>query len=311
LRRTGNRQVLREFYEPVKRNTTYTMSLRPEDGADGIISVPSGNVDPEATEREPGFLLEMVEVIKWFGMTPHVGGMHLAQLRMAQRMAEEVGDNEFAQQCRQWLEQGSASLESKLWAGDHYLAYYEPKTGKKSDLVFGYQLGGQWMAKFHGLPGVFRSDRVKTTLATIRRTCAALAPYGATNMAHPDGTLAEGVGYGPYAYFPPELYMLAMTYMYEGERPFGLDLARRCLDAITVVSDSEWDQPNIVKGDDGERLFGTHYGQNMMLWALPAAVEGKDISAFCAPGGFADRILHAARNRGGKAGEYNSRGDSS
>ena len=89
--------------------------------------------------------------------------------------------------------------------------------------------------------------------------------------------------------------MLAMTYMYEGERQFGLELARRGLEAITLVSDSEWDQPNIIKGDTGERLFGTDYGQNMLLWALPAAAEDKDLTAFCTPGGFADRILQAAK----------------
>ena len=136
-----------------------------------------------------------------------------------------------------------------MWAGDYYLAYNEPATGKRSDNIFAYQLDGQWMARFHGLPGVFRADRTKPTLETIKRTCVALAPTGAANLARPDGSLAQGVGYGPNAYFPAEVFMLAMTYMYEGDREFGLELARRCLHNLTIDVLSTWSQPNIVRGE--------------------------------------------------------------
>jgi uncharacterized protein (DUF608 family) len=270
------------------------MSLRHGDGDANIISVPDDNLDPFREPIQPGLLLDLFEWTQWFGMTPHVGGMHLANLRMLERMAEKVGDKAFAQQCRDWLTQGSRALETQLWAGSYYLAYYEPKTGRKSDDVFGYQLDGDWMAKFHGLGGVFRPDRAKITLDTIARTCVKVTPYGAANFARPDGSLARGVGYGPNTFFVPELYMLAMTYMYHGQQELGLELARRCVQAL-IDSGSEWNQPNMLRGDNGLEIFGSHYDQNMMLWALPAAVEGKDIAAFCAPGGLVDRIIQAAK----------------
>jgi uncharacterized protein (DUF608 family) len=293
--RTGDDSVLREFYPSVKRNTIYTMGLRKEDGPEGLISVPSGNVDPCRPGEPPGYHLEWFEAVLFFGMTSHVGGIHLANLRMAERMAERAGDPDFARQCRDWFEQGSRAMEEKLWAGTYYLNYSEPKTGRKSDNVFAYQLDGQWMARFHGLPGVFRDDRVKGTLETIRRTCAALTPYGAVNLSRPDGTLAQGEGYGPNAFFVPEVYMLAMTYIIEGNREFGLELARRLAFNLTINTGATWNQPNIVRGDNGDVLFGSHYDQNMMLWALPAALDGQDITAFCAKGGLVDRVLAAAR----------------
>ena len=292
--RTGDVRVVQEFYPSVKKNTIFTMNLRPEDGADGIISVPSGDVDP-AHPHHPGDSLEWFEGVLWYGMTSHVGGIHLANLRMAERMAEKAGDQEFVQKCRQWSEEGSRSMETKMWADSYYLAYNEPQTGKKSDDVFAYQLDGEWMARFHGLKGVFRSDRVKTTLATIKRTCVPLTAYGAVDFARPDGSLSANVGYGPYAFFTPELFMLGMTYMYAGERDFGLELIRRCMHDITINALTCWNQPNLIRGDTGDRLFGSHYDQNMMLWAVPAAMEGKDIAAFCAPGGLVDRVLQAAK----------------
>ena len=267
------------------------MSLREEDGPDGIISVPSGNRDPARKGGPEGYHLEWFEGVLWYGMTSHVGGIHLANLLMAERLAKKYGDDEFADQCREWFEQGSRSMEEKMWADGYYLAYNEPSSGRASDDIFGYQLDGHWMALFHGLPGVFRTDRAKETLETITRTCAAATDYGAVSFTRRDGSPAHGLGYGPDAYFTPELFMLAMTYMYEGDRDFGLELTRRCIHSLTFNTGSMWNQPNILRADNGDRLFGSHYVQNMMLWAMPAALEGKGIAEFCRAGGFVDRIL--------------------
>lgn len=296
LLRSSDEKALHEFYASVKKNTQYTMSLRPEDGDEGIVSVPSGNVDPENPQNPPGFHLEWFESVLWFGMTPHVGGIHLANIRMAQHLAEKVGDTEFAAQCQRWFDGGSKALEEKLWTGAYYRAYRDDKAGKRSDDVFAYQLDGEWMARFHGIDGVFRKDRLKTTLHAIRQACIDNWNFGAVNLARPTGQLAPNVGYGPNALFVPELYMLAMTYMYAGEKQFGLELARRCVYALNVVNLLTWNQPNLIRADTGDRLFGSHYVQNMMLWALPAAMKGMDISSFCAKGGFVDRIIQAAKS---------------
>ena len=120
LTRVGNDPLLKEFYPSIKKNTIFTMGLRPEDGDDGIISVPTGNVDPYNPKREPGVLLEWFEAVQLYGMVTHVGGIHLAQLAMAERMAKKMGDSAFASQCRAWLEAGSRSMEEKMWAGRHY-----------------------------------------------------------------------------------------------------------------------------------------------------------------------------------------------
>lgn len=292
--RTGDEEFLKEFYPSVKSNTIFTMSLRHGDGDGNVISVPDGNQDPNRATPHPGILLEWFEWVQWFGMASHVGGIHLATLRMVERMADKYGDRDFAQQCKDWIAQGTHAMETQMWGGSYYLPYYEVKTGKKSDDIFAYQLDGDWMAKFHGLPPVFRPDRAKTALDTISKTCARLTPYGATNFAHPDGSYVYDIGYGPNTFFVPEVYMLAMTYMYAGEKEFGLELARRCAKAL-IENGGEWDQPNMIRGDTGIELFGSHYDQNMMLWAIPAALEGKDIAAACAPGSLVDRVIQAAK----------------
>lgn len=287
---TGDEEILREFYPSVKNCTVWQMNLRPEYSlGDRIISMPTGNVGTEWFEApEPG----------WAGMATHVGGLHLAHLKIAERMAEEVGDRGFAHLCREWFEAGSHSMETKMWAGRYYLNFWEPETETKSELIFGYQLDGQWVAKFHGLEDVFTPDRVEKTLETIKRANVALSTSGAVNYANPDGTPAQVGGYGTYSYFPPEVLMLSMTYMYEGKVEFGLELARRCWENLVCKWRYTWDMPNVMCGGDvdtGEAFSAHDYYQMMMLWALPAAMEGVDLATPVHPGGLVDRVIKAAR----------------
>ena len=214
-----DRPFIDEFHPVLKSCTIWTVNLRPAYPiGDRIIAMPTDNVGTEWFEApEPG----------WAGMTAHVGGLHLAQLRIAERFAGLVGDNAFAAQCRDWIEAGAKSMEDKLWAGEYYLNYFEPETGRKSDLVFGYQMDGEWITDHHGLPSALPEQRVRATLETIKRCNVAITKYGAVNYANRDGIVANPGGYGAFSYFPPEALMLAMNYMYEGQRDFGVELAPR------------------------------------------------------------------------------------
>ena len=288
----SDKRYLRELYPMVKKNMVYTVNLRttPEYTiGERLISMPDENAATEWFEApEPG----------WSGMTAHIGGLHLAQLRIVQRMAHDVGDVEFAKQCAAWIEAAREAMEKRLWTGSYYLNYWEPEKGRKSEFVFGYQLDGEWVTDHHALPGTVPKERVRTVLDTIKRCNVAVTKYGAVNYANADGTPAEAKGYGTYSYFPPEALMLAMTYMYNGERDFGLELARKVWHNLVCLQGYTWDMPNIMRGDvdTGERTFGNDYYQDMMLWSLPAALEGKDLSAPTKQRGLVERIVRAAQS---------------
>lgn len=245
--------------------------------------------------------MEWFEHGEWAGMCAHLGGLHLAQLRIMHRMAERMNDHEYAKQCDAWLADGMRAMEQELWNGSYYLNFLEKESGKRSDDVMAYQLDGEWAARFHGLESVFRSDRISTTLSTIRRINVALTPkVGASNFARPDGRALEPkskiAAYGPLAMFPAEVLILAMTYIYAGQKEFGLDLARRHWETIVCQHGHGWDMPNLVNGDTGERIYGTDYYQSMMLWALPAALEGQDVATCCAATSLVSRVIEAGRN---------------
>lgn len=301
--RTGDESILKEFYESVKKATVYTMGL---------------STKPAAPIRMPDDGgMEWFEHGEWAGMATHMGGLRLAMLRMSARMADKLDDRSFAQQCAQWLADGQDAMENKMWTdngGGYYLNFWEPETGKKSEDVMAYQLDGQWAALAHGLEGVFKPDRVTKTLATIKRVNIPLTPdVGAANFAKPGGqtlsrrtkksqeninqvTDADIAHYGSYTMFTAEVAILGMTYMTAGEHDYGLELIRKHWYNLFCKQQHPWDYPNMVKGDTGERLFGTDYYQAMMLWAVPATLNDQDIASFSAPGNLLDQIIVAAQN---------------
>ncbi len=285
--RTQERGVLAEFYPSVKKANTFLMNLA--QGLGRAIRMPDIGG------------MEWFEFGEWAGMAAHLGGLRLAQLRMVTRMAQALGDSAYLAECQGWLEDGSKALEERLWTGSYYLNFYEPETGKVSDDVMGYQLDGEWASRFHGLQGVFKPERLPLVLETIRRCNAGLTPkLGAANFARPDGTPLE-VGsqvahYGQFAMFTPEVVLLAMTYIQNGEREYGLEMARKFWQALCLEHGHIWDLPNLVSGDDGRRLFGTDYYQNMMLWALPAALLEQDLAEFSSGKGLVAEVIRAGIN---------------
>jgi uncharacterized protein (DUF608 family) len=284
-KRTGDREALAELYPSVKKAMVYTMNMRPT--PDGVISMPSGNEG-----------MQWFEMGKWAGMVSHIGGLRLAQCRMGEDMAQVMGDEEFAEQCRSWFKQGSHAMEQKMWADGYYLNFFEEETNSKSDDVMAYQLDGQWAARFHGLKSVFHKDRIRQVLETVRKTNVPHAICGAINFAHPDGTLLSSddkvAAYGTRDMFCPEVLILSMNYIYDGERAFGIELARRSLENIAARHGYTWDLPNRVNGATGERVFGTDYYQNLMIWSMPAALAGEDLSGPAKGDGLVARMIKAA-----------------
>jgi uncharacterized protein (DUF608 family) len=176
-------------------------------------------------------------------------------------------------------------MENKMWADGYYLNYYDDFTGEKSDALMGYQLDGEWAARFHGLEGVFHKERVPIVLKTIREKSTRGIVCGVLSFASPQGQslgaedkVAE---YGTTAIFLPEIMILAMTYLYQGELEYGTELLSRAMKNIVCDHRHPWDLPNMILGSTGERHFGTDYYQNMQLWAVPAALKRCGIAELC------------------------------
>jgi uncharacterized protein (DUF608 family) len=219
-------------------------------------------------------------------------------------MAKEVGDYEFAEQCRSWFKSGSTTLENKTWLGTHYLRYTDPQTAEHSNDIFCAQLDGQMLARMHGLEDVFRPERVLATLDTIKLTCVAATKLGTILYATPEGAPAQGgsthiSSYPAAMTFYQAVVTLGLAYMYAGQPEFGAEITRRAFHNEVCRQGLSWYGDNAFDASSGKFRSGSEYTIRMILWGVVAAMRGNDLAAPAQPGGFVDRVLQAART--GKA----------
>ena len=178
---SGDDAVLAEFWDSLKRCNDFSMNLRPAYGPSQVMAMPAPGTDSHGlgdTEwfeaPEPG----------WKGYVTHAGGVRMAQVQIMRRMAAAMEDDAYLARCDNWLAAGAQALEEHLWAGEYYLNFNEPETGQKSDLVFGYQLDGQWVTDWHGVNGVFPAAARRENVADACRRQLRAQPVGRGQLRH-------------------------------------------------------------------------------------------------------------------------------
>ena len=285
--RTQNDAVLDEFYDSLKKCNSYVMGLNT--GYGGPISMPTDG--PKS---------EWFEFGEWDGMCAHMGGVRLAQLQVMERMASRQGDEEYAVRCRAWFQEGSQAMETDLWTGSYYLNFYSKESGKKSDVVMGPHVIGQWISAHHGFDGVFDHDHCQIALETVKEVNAKLPIlFGPVNFANLEGDAAADTDnkvmyYGAYITFCSEVMMLAMVYMQYGQAEWGLKLLYDLCYNNTIRHGHAWDAPCFINCETGAVNSGTDYYQYLMLWSLPAALQNTSLAGSSAHGGFVEKIMQAA-----------------
>ncbi len=126
--------------------------------------------------------------VEFYGPNPMCSSWYLAALQASSRMAEAMGDQEFAAECRTMTEQGSKWIDANLFNGQYYIQQIRsiPKDKIASGLQAGmgardplhpeFQVGdgclvdqllGQYMASLAGLGDLLDSLHIRKTLASI------------------------------------------------------------------------------------------------------------------------------------------------
>ena len=108
----------------------------------------------------------------WYGPVAWLSGLYVAALLAAETMALELGDQEFATQCRQIFQAGQKNLVAKLFDGEYFINQPDSKhldainsgTGCEIDQVFGQN----WAFQV-GLPRVFPQRETLSALRSLWR----------------------------------------------------------------------------------------------------------------------------------------------
>jgi hypothetical protein len=71
-----------------------------------------------------------------------------------------------------------------------------------------------------------------------------------------------------------------MTFIYHGRKKTGLEISKRIYESIALKHRTPWNIRCLISSKDGSPVWGDDYYSNMVIWALPIVLSGKNINQF-------------------------------
>ena len=244
---TGDTEYLRRLWPHVVKAMASTAALD-EDG-DGL---------PDRDTRRNTY-----DQWNFFGTPSYIGGLWLAALRAAVRLAEDLGEKRRAEEWREALRLAASSFEEKLWNGEYYSLWVDGET--RDECCMTDQLSGEWFTSLVGLGHSLCRERVLAALQAIMKHNYT-ADGGLVNASYPPGKQRRLPAYRNYQVTAPwtGIEYAAAAMMLD----FGLvEEARLVVRAVHeryLHAGRFWNHVEC----------GNHYYRAMSSWALLLAATG-------------------------------------
>ncbi len=153
---TNNKNFLDEMYPKIKKAVDFQLSIDFDEN--NIPDVGPGNGTTYDTYH-------------WYGTSAFVAILWLAELKASIKLAEAMGDKDFAYKCEDLFVKSQKAVVDELWKefpyGGHFINYYDKVSGKSSDNCFIAQLAGQWFADLMYLGDLLPPKMIDESLKTI------------------------------------------------------------------------------------------------------------------------------------------------
>lgn len=223
--------------------------------------------------------------ISFMGANSYVGGLYLAALRAAEKMALIMDDPEFAKKCRKIYESGSLLSSEKIWNGEYFFQDVDLEKYPRNQYANGClsdQLFGQTWAHQLGLGYIYPKEQVKIALGSIwkynwtmdvgkhnelyvpERYFAHAGEPGLVNCTWPlsEHLRENAVRYRNEVWTGIE-YQVATNMIYDGMVEEGLTMVRAIHERYSPEKHNPWN----------EIECGDHYARAMASWGVLIALE--------------------------------------
>ncbi|MDP4129541.1 MAG: GH116 family glycosyl hydrolase, partial [Bacteroidota bacterium] len=264
---SDNLLFLTRNWDKIKRATEYLISQDEND--DGLIEKTQANTYD----------------IAFYGANTYVGGLYLAALKAAAKMADLMHDEVFSNRCTTIFNRGMQNSMNKLWNGEYFIQ--DVDLGKHPKYQYGKgclsdQLFGQTWSHLVGLGYIYPEKAVKSALESIWKYNWA-PDVGVQNRQHPPervyadpgeaGLLVctwphsthmgeDGVRYRDEVWTGIE-YQVATNMIYENMIPEGLSLMKAVHDRYRADKHNPWNEVEC----------GDHYARAMASYGVLVALE--------------------------------------
>ncbi|CAA2959830.1 non-lysosomal glucosylceramidase [Olea europaea var. sylvestris] len=148
--------------------------------------------DNDCLIENDGFPDQTYDAWTVHGISAYCGSLWLAALQAAAAMAIQLGDTPFAEKCKGKFIKAKTVYEDKLWNGSYF--NYDSGSSSNSKSIQADQLAGQWYTASSGLPDLFNSFKIQSSLQKIfdfNVMKVRGGRMGAVNGMHPNGKVDE------------------------------------------------------------------------------------------------------------------------
>ncbi len=268
--------------------------------------------------------------VDYFGPNPQMGFWYLAALRAGARMAEAMGEPDFAARCETMLRKGSAFMDERLFNGEYFEQIItDPQTGafvdwsgERAAAIPHSQLGsgclvdqlvGQSLAHLAGLGSLSDPAKQRTALQSVMRynflpsfkdhfnnmrSFVIGDEAGLLMASWPRGRLKQ-----PFPYFNEAMtgfeYTAAVSMIQMGMEDDALRVIQAIRDRFDGRKRNPFDEPEC----------GHHYGRALASWNALVAWSGFHYSAVDRRIGFGSRPGRHFWSNGSAWGTFERAGD--
>ena len=153
-------EVWRAYVLDGKQDTRFLADVWPA-AKEALTFLKAMDKDNDGIPENEGIPDQTYDTWTMHGVSAYCGGLWLAALEAAQRIAEILGDNTAAAQYGNWFAKAQPVFEKKLWNGKYY------NFDETSDVIMADQLAGAWYAALLELPPIVPEDHLRSALQAI------------------------------------------------------------------------------------------------------------------------------------------------
>eukprot|EP01059_Diplonema_ambulator_P036341 TRINITY_DN9021_c0_g1_i1.p1 TRINITY_DN9021_c0_g1~~TRINITY_DN9021_c0_g1_i1.p1 ORF type:complete len:628 (+),score=111.43 TRINITY_DN9021_c0_g1_i1:390-2273(+) len=259
-------EFLTSMWEPIKRVLSVCCRCFDTDGSGMIQNEPWPDQTYDAWKAK--------------GVTAYCGGLWLAALRVAERVAELLGKKDEHEHFKKCLVRAQAAY-SVLWNSKGYYNYDSSKSSH-SDSIMADQCCGEWYIRSCGLPSVLPDGNAKAALRTVysynvkkfghKAHQGDKGPVlrGAVNGMRPDGCL-DTSSMQSMECWTGTTFAVAAHMLMEGLTQEGFDTAKGVYEGSFKEFGFWFSTPEAWLGDGSFRSLG--YMRPLSVWGMQWGLE--------------------------------------
>jgi uncharacterized protein (DUF608 family) len=226
--------------------------------------------------------------------------LHLAAMRASEKLATAVSDAALAQECARNFQAARHALHEKLWTGRFFRAWWMAD-GSHPEALHADTLYGQLWAFLLGLGWLTDPEKIRSHLAEEKSRNGGSRGLVVMRGAGRDEEFLSVPRRGAerarddLIWEAGSIDWCSVSLFTGADVGGSLSMAETVIRKYSEILRDQWDYRDVSTSWDGEPWCNSHYGRQLILWAIPFALSGQQLDVPQGKMSFAPRAPAPAR----------------